>query len=392
MKSETGHFHAYLLADRVIGSLLDSDSEGTILSIDIGGSLFDTVAGNAARASHHRFVSSPSLVRHRSQLLGRSPQPRPSDIVEEPVLFGRVDGFAQTADDSETFESYGPHFEAFATCSIDSWAAGRQGLRLIHFGDPVLTLDQLAGATTTLARDRPVATFYTAGLDAWDLLSCLERYGYRAMNLNAEEVQLADSPGVADFGWIAIPSERYAEVLSDKSDLVHDQGTPFSVWQEVVERNSPARLQRSRSVFGLPASTPPLIRKFTASEIVAEDDCYPVESDGISSWRWLGPRPRTRLVLPCALPEIYQLEIVVIASHLQDGLGKCRVLFEGREVQTTVHGTDQGTITFVGNLEARNYSGCMTIDIITPGIVSAVGADPRALRLNVQSIAVSPWR
>jgi hypothetical protein len=391
MKSQTDHFHAYQLADRVIGSLLDFDSEGIILSIDIGGSLFDTVARNAAKASRHHFVNSPSLVSHRSQRLRRSPQLRPSDVIEEPVLFGRVDGKVHTGDDSETFESYGPQWEAFASCSIDSWAAGRRGLRLIHFGDPALTLDQFTGATKSLARDRPLATFYTSDMDRRELLSRLELCGYQVLNLNAEPVHSVELTAVAHFGWIAIPAERYAEVLAGKAEP-NGHVAQVSEWQEVVERNTPARLQRSRSVFGLPASTPLLTRKFTAGELLAENDCYPLESDGISSWRWIGPRPRTRFFLPCALPGIYQLEIIVIANHLRDGLGECRVLVEGREVQTSVHGGDQGTIAFVGQLEARDYTGFMTIDVVTPGNVSAVGADPRVLRLNIQSIAVSPWR
>jgi len=392
MNLETSHVNAYLLADRVVGALLDSDPEGVIVSIDIGGSFFDTIARNAARASLHRFAGSPSLTRYRSLLLGRNAHPSPADIVEGPVVFGRVDGLMQSVDFGEPFETYGPHFEAFPTRSIDSWAADRPGLRLIHFGDPVLTLDQMAGATHSLLKDRPIATFYTPGLDAQTLLSRLERFGYRAVNLAGDSAQPGASNVLADFGWIAVPQERYAEALSAISGRANGSVTSLARWQNVMEINAPLRLQRSRSVFGLPASVPPLIRKFTASEIVVEDDCYPLESDSINSWRWLGPRPRTRIALPCALPGDYQVEIVIIASHLANGLAECRVLVEGREVSKTVHGVDQGTIAFAGQLDARNYAGSMAIDIVSPGAVSAVGADPRTLRLNIQAIAVSPWR
>jgi hypothetical protein len=392
MNSETDHVGAYLMADRVVGSMLDSASAGIVLSIDIGGSLFDAVARNAARSSVHQFVSCPSLVRYRSLVRGRSVAPRTADIVDEPVLFGRVDGFMQSYDRNETFESYGPLFEEVSTRSIDGWASGRPPIRLIHFGDPDLVLEQMGGATGALAKDRPLATVYVSRVDQQKLLSLLERHAYRAVDLRASTVQPGASRDPGDFGWIAVPSERSEEFQSTFADFVRDGFPQFSEWNGVMDRNATVRQRRSRSVFGLPANALSLDRRFTASDIVVEDDCYPVESDGVSSWRWLGPRSRTRLILPCALPGIYEVEIFVIASHLRNGLSECRVLVDGREVRATIHGADQGTVRFIGQLEAGKYAGFMTVDLVSPGAVLPVGADPRALRLNVQSISVSPWR
>jgi hypothetical protein len=388
MSQERNHARAYLLADRIVGALLDSEAEGIVLSIDIGGSLFDVAAKNAARASRHRYVGFPTLVRYRSQQRGRSDQPRAADIASEQVLFGRVDGFAREDDEDAIFEIYGPQREEFPTRSIDSWTKGRPSLRLIHFGDPRLALDQLAGAAKTIVRDRPVVTFYTAGLDAESLSSVLHNFGYGILNLEGEE---AGEGSVADFGWIAVPLERKTEteVLVSQRAAIDSEFTP---WHEIAERNAPLRQQRSRSVFGIPANSPALLRKLAASDIIVDDDCYPVESDGLNSWRWLGPRPRTRLHLPCTLPGIYQVEIVVIASHLRSGLGGCRILVEGREIRAAIHGTDHGTIRFVGQLEARTYNGAMVVDIVSPGTALPAGGDPRALRLNVQSVEVSPWR
>ena len=34
----------------------------------------------------------------------------------------------------------------------------------------------------------------------------------------------------------------------------------------------------------------------------------------------------------------------------------------------------------------------MIIDLVSPGAVSSAESDPRALRLNMQSIEVSPWQ
>ncbi len=392
MNPDTSYVNAYLLSDRIIGALLGSGPEGLVLSFDIGGSLFDTVARNAARASSHQFVDMPSLVRYRSQLYSRSQQLSSSDVIEEPTLFGRVDGFVRTQDETEIFESYGPSLERAMTRSIDSWASGRPLLRHIHFGDPGLTLDQIAGAEKSFATDRPTATFYISGLERRALLLQLERYGYRTLDLDANEVQPEESDALGDFGWIAIPSERYAEVSPGLPDLVRGDAAQFSEWQEVMERNTNARQHGSPSVFGLRANALPLDHKFAAPDIIVEDDCYPVEFEGGSSWRWLGPRARTRLFLPCAVPGIYRIEIAVLGNHLNDGLGQCRVLVEGREIETRIRGKNDGAIQFVGQLEARSYVGYMTVDIVSPGGVVSISAEPRTLRLSIQSIMVSPWR
>ena len=392
MNSETSHVNAYLLADRVVGALLESDSQGVVISIDIGGSLFDTVARNSAKTSLHRFVGSPNITRYRSQLLAKSPQLRAVDVIEEPVVFGRVDGIMRTENVSEIFETYAPRIFEVATRSIDSWAIGRPALRHIHFGDPDLTLDQMAGAANSLERDRPIATFYTSGIDRRELLLRLEKHGYRALDLSAREVGHAEVDAASDFGWIAFPSEKYSKVASEISERRSGHAPQFSEWQEVAERNANERQHRSRSVFGLQSNAPPLNRKYSANDIVAEDDCYPVESEGLASWRWAGPRARTRFSLPCAIPGIYQVEIVVIASHLSEGLGVCRVFVEGREIGATIHGTDQGTIQFIGQLDASRYVGYMTVDVVSPGNVKSAGSDPRTLRLNIQSISVSSWR
>ena len=349
MSPESTYISAYLLADRIIASLLDATPEGLVLSIDLGGSLFDAVARNSARSSLHNFVESPSLARSRSNQRGRGTQPGPADIIDEPVVFGRIDGVMRLEERIEIHSrSYAPHLDEIAIRSIDNWADNRPEIRHIHFGDPGITMDQLAGAADTLARRRPTTTFYTSGLDRSRLLSLLELNGYRALDVGANDVKCEASDSMTDFGWIAFPSERQAEVLSALPDETTGGIAQFFEWQDVIQRNAPVRQQRSRAVFGLPAHALPLGHKFATSEIIIEDDCYPVESDGTNSWRWLGPRSRTRLIVPCAIPGIYQLEITVIASHLRNGLGGCRVLVEGREVRATIHGIDEGTIRFVG--------------------------------------------
>lgn len=382
----------YLRADKIVGALLAAVPGGLVLSFDIGGSLFDTIARRAAASSSQQFLGQPSLLRHRSQLRGRRTIPGPLDIIADPVLFGRIDGFIRIADESKTFEAYGSRFEEVAIRSLDSWTAGRPTLRHIHFGDPELALDQMAGATELFARDRPTATLYTSGMDRPALLSLLERSGYAALDLNADEVH-NDEPDVsADFGWIAYPLERQPEVQSLVSELAYGDVAQFSEWEDIRERNAIKRQRSSGAVFGLRTNAPRMNHRIAAADIIAEDDCYPLESDSANSWRWLGPRARTRLSLPCAFPGMYRVEVAVLSNHLSNGLAGCRVLVEGAEVEVTTRGTDTGTIQFIGQLDAHGYVGYMTVDIVSCGEVASVSSDPRVLRLSIQSIAISSWR
>ncbi|MGD0193149.1 MAG: hypothetical protein ABSD74_20630 [Rhizomicrobium sp.] len=386
------HVSAFLIADHVIGALLNATTPGLVVSIDVGGSLFDTVARTAAKSSFHEFAEIPSLARHRSQRFGRTVPLKPSDVIEEAALFGRTDGKTQRINPDIIFETYGSATEQISTCSIDGWIAGRSPARYIHFGDPELTIDQLAGASETLRRDRPIATFYAAGTDRRALLSQIERHAYTTFNLGMQPVEPGPPQSESDFGWIAVPSERSGEAIAATPREARVGIAQFSEWHELIERNSTMRQHSSRAVFGFPPNTPQLLHTYSASEIIVEDDCYPAESDGTSSWRWFGPRPRTRVSLPCLLPGIYQLEITVIACHLRSGIAACRVLVDGREVRATVQGTEAGSIRFLGQVKPEDYAGFLCIDVVSPGTVSMIGADPRTLRLSVQSISVSPWR
>ncbi|HEY5049174.1 MAG TPA: hypothetical protein VII49_14250 [Rhizomicrobium sp.] len=392
MRSESSRPTAHVVADRILGALLQSGDPGIVVSIDIGGSFFDFVARNAAESARHLFVAAPSLLCHRSRLNDRGIMPIASDIVAEPFLFGRIDGMTRIDREGEVAAGYAPRVQEFSTQSIDSWRATRRPLRHIHFGDPWLMQDQLAGATNTLATDRPTLTFYTKSQNRNLLLSRLTQDGYRILDLSGSPVQGAASSADIDFGWLAVPVEKYADDL-DRLDPDAGKGFErdvFSQWQQALDHSAMPRQRRSGDVLGLPAVR--LARTIPASEIVVERESYPVESDGTNSWRWIGPRPRTRLAVPCAFPGIYQAEIAIIASRLLGGLAACRIIVDGREVQTEIHGVEEGRIRFIAQMEARNYAGYLNVDLVSLGAVAPAENDPRTLRLNIQSIAISPWR
>lgn len=374
---------AFATADRVITSLLEEDGRGLAISIDVGGSLFDCVASNAAELSDCELVRAPSLLRFRSRLRSVGQMLKAQTVIEEPVFFGRIDGFLHIGDENDLLESYSPRPHDLATRSIDSWIVGRRALRLLHLGDPVLIEDQIAGARATLTRDRPILTLYPADRSKERLLSLLDLLGYQAFDLTAKPV-LNDEGPLGDLGWIAVPSDRRQDVIAAAG--AHSAGAVSQ-----TDRPTLPRHRRSGAIFGLAASGPlPLSKTIDIRDMVAVNDCYPVETQGDHSWRWLGPRPRSRILVPCPLPGRYAIELSVYGSHLENGLGTCRILVEGCEVETTVKGTTAGTISFVGQLDPKHYAGYMEIDIVSTGKTLSAGGDARTLRLSLQSITMSP--
>ena len=382
----------YLFADRLIGELLRQEAPGLVLSIDIGGSLFDVIARNFARSMRHKFVGSPSRWRHRAERRSRSLRPRAADVVTESVFFGRVDGTLSQEDVAVSFETYGPRTGEYVGRSIDSWGEHRPTLRLIHFGDPGLTLDQLAGATGTIGKDRPVLTFYTSGLEREALLAELERFQYRVWDAGSHAVTRTGADALEDFGWIAAPAEKIGGATAWPADLQGSAAFAPSRWQEIMERNASPRQHRSPALFGLQTAGLQLSRKIEAGDVLAEDDCYPTESEGETFWRWLGPRPQTRIAIPCVLPGAYDVDIGILASHLNAELGGCRIIVDGREVRTAASGATTGTIRFTGQVDSRSYTGYMPVELISPGGIARAGNDPRGLRLSIQSISVAPCR
>ena len=146
-------------------------------------------------------------------------------------------------------------------------------------------------------------------------------------------------------------------------------------------------------VFGLrPGDTPELTYKISAAELICCNDCYPMESNDEKSWRWLGPRARSRLGVSCPLPGNYSFTVNAIGSTASDRLAKCRVVVEGREVRTLTAGLPDGTIQFFAYLDPSDYQGYLEIDLVIEGFRPPAGSDSRTLRLCIDSIEVSPWR
>lgn len=394
MNSELYFAYVYSSAARMIRAAIIDEPRGLVLSIDMGGSFFDCLASDLARATDYTFVQAPSLARYRSRILDYGTSPKPSDIVGEPVLFGRADGWMQIVDDANLNKRYSLNASSIATRSIDRWAIGRSKLRLVHFGDMIHSMEQIEGATNVLLEDRPVLTFYPpANPLRARLLSGLEQLEYRVVDIAGLDAQAEEPERQLDFGWIAIPAETTISVPTDAAESA-TSGTYFASTlfnRYEMARHSLPRHHRSGAVFKFDDVGPPELRRaISIDDAVIVNDSYPVESDGKVSWRWLGPRTRSRIALPCAFPGTYRFEVAVLSCKTQGGLGACRVLVEGREVPTKFRGNDKGEIEFVGYLAPENYRGYVEIDFVNAGSIPPNGNDPRVLRLCLTSIEVSP--
>jgi hypothetical protein len=392
MNDDIDYLSVHGIADQAINAWLASRSPGLALSIDIGRSFFDFSADNSSRAFGHRFLRYPTLLRHRSHRRSQSLPVKPVNVLSEPILFARTDGFVRSAADEEITESYGPRIEEVATRSIDSWIVGRPDLRLLHLGDPQLALDQLRGAAETLARDRPLLTIYPANLDRNALESALRHHGYRTFDLAGQPVLSDALSSELGFGWIAVPLEFDATHLFEAAQA-SAAGLRRSALQQAMSRNALPRQRRSSSLFGLSGgSTLPLTYSLDANGLVAEHDCYPIETDGTHAWRWLGPRPRARLAVPCPIPGPYRFQLSILDCHLNDGLASCRIIAGGQETMFTVEGERSGVIRFMAYAPADSFAGYIEVDVVTLGSVTSVGSDRRTLRLSIQSVTVSPWQ
>jgi hypothetical protein len=258
-----------------------------------------------------------------------------------------------------------------------------------------MLIDQLHGASEALARDRPLVTLYPGFQDASVLSKAISELGYQAIDLQSD-LRLAQtgSPDL-NFAWLLIPREMNKDSLlelSPASDVAMDISTSSFGWN-AMDRSATPRQRRSSDLFHLTATPlPDLSRSLGMAQIASSNDCYPLESDGTSSWRWLGPRPRARLAVPCPFPGTYRFEVAVLSTRVPDGLGSCRVLVEGREVPTTAHGNDRGKIEFVGHLNAAGYRGYVELDLINPGSPAPAGSDPRTLRMSVGAVSMAPYQ
>lgn len=383
------NINALLTADRIIGSQLATRSPGLILSIDIGGSFFDCIADSRAQLLSHRFVRFPSLLRYRSQLNRRST--KTEDVPGEPVLLARTDGALRIVETTEALESYDSCLIDATTRSIDSWCKGRAPLGLLHLGDPTLLLDQLSGAADTLARDRPTLTLYTTGVDVATVLAQLQSLQYCPIGVDGRVVDVNAADDFRGFGLIAIPSERVDRELTDSFRLRATGHSDSPAWQQEVLLTATRRQMRLGTLFGLPAIPAQLHRMITAAEIVFDENCFQLETNGSMSWRWCGPKPETRIIVPCPFPGRYRGEVYVLDTHAAIGLGDCRILVEGREIYAPPGARSNGIIPFLGELDAGNYAGYMTIDLI--GILGGQARldDSGLRRINIHSVTMSPW-
>lgn len=388
MSSQGFFLDTYDRVSRVVGMLLNESGSGIALSIDVGGSFFDLIASNAAGAAGQEFVQAPSLLRYRSQLWDNRFTSRASDILAEPVMFGRADGKLQTIDEAGVLRGYVMSGGDVSTRSLDSWIVGRAPLRFIHFGDTSHALDQIEGARGTLARDRPIVTTYPTSSSKSELLSAFATLGYVGYNLELRPLTQESIGNRSDFGWIFLPDE-VCGVVDDLSFTGDDATGPE---RRVLDLYATVRQRRSVELFGIHTVEPPQLgRTIPISDIVCCNDCYRVESDGTLSWRWLGPRPRSRIAVPCAFPGAYAFELDVFKCRMKDGLQDCRIFVEGRETSTSVEGVERGKIRFAGYLDAEQYEGFVSIDIISPGTLPYIGSDRRILRTSISSIAASLW-
>ena len=390
MNSESLFGQVCARTTRIVATALERAPAGAILSIDIGGSFLDRLAWSAAMAFRCDFAAFPSLLRYRSRLWDYRHPLKPADVAREPAMFGRCDGWLQSFDDAGSWRNYSLELGNIAVRSVDSWSEHREPVRLIHFGDVPLLADQIRGAEMTLARNRPVVTLYppSAPAERITVLSLLKDADYKVCDLQGLPVGDAAKPG--SWGWIALPYQAWDELAAnDTTDS--DDAQFFSAIEQMENSDVPPRQRRSGEIFGLGRIAPPqLARTIPVSDIVCVNDCYPLETDGKSSWRWLGPQSRSRVAVPCAFPGAYRFEVAVVSCRAPGGLAACRVLVNGREVATTAQGEDRGKLGFVGRLDAAGYTGYAEIDFINRQVPPPAGSDPRTLRINLGAIGISP--
>ncbi|HEX3663650.1 MAG TPA: hypothetical protein VHU23_00225 [Rhizomicrobium sp.] len=375
---------------RVFSFVLESRPAGTILSIDIGGSFLDRLAWSAAIAFGCEFANFPSLMRCRARLWDYRHPLKPVDVAREPVMFGRCDGWLQCFDATGVWKNYALDAGNVAVRSIDSWAQWRGPLRLVHFGDIALLADQIRGAAQTLAQDRPLVTLYPPQSPAERsvVLSLLQQAEYEVLDLQGQQVR--NAAGAGSWGWIAVSRDVWAALALHPSADV-DDAQAFWVTEQMENTDVPLRQRRSGEIFGLGRIAPPqLMRTIPVSEIICVNDCYPMETDGKSTWRWLGPLPRSRVAVPCAFPGTYRFDVAVINCRTPGGLGACRVLVNGREVAVFAQGEERGKLGFVGRLDAADYAGYAEIDFINREAPPPAGSDPRTLRINLGAIGMAP--
>jgi hypothetical protein len=379
---------------RIFAATLETEPVGAILSIDIGGSFLDRLAWSAANAFGCEFEAFPSLMRHRSNLWDYRYPLKPVDVAQEPIMFGSCDGWLQSFDEGGAWRNYSLELGNVAVRSIDSWSEHRPPLRLLHLGDAALVADQLRGAEATLRRDHPLVTLYPPQENAvaTATLSFLEEIGYRILDLQDQPaVPTGNARKSGSWGWIAIPpaewEARSTEQFTDTCNVAQ------SLWaiEQMENAGVPLRQRRSAEIFGLGRIAPPqLALTIPISETICVNDCYPVEADGMHSWRWLGPQSRSRLAVPCAFPGTYRFEVAVISCRTPGGISAWRVLVDGREVPITAQGTDRGTLSFVGQIDASGYAGYGEIDFVNREAPPPAGSDSRTLRINLGAIGIAP--
>lgn len=409
MNSPQSYMASYAVTDRILGQLLASEPGGLVLSIDIGGSFFDSIVRSQASVLGYRFAGFPSLLKYRSTLRVRGRRERTQDVLAVPVMFGKADGLLRIIDDNEGLEGYSyRHFEV-ETRSIDAWCAGRPTIRLIHFGDPELAFDQILGAAKTLALQRPILTLYTTGLEANALIPFLNQSRYDVFDLRARPVHPAVKnrrfPWTAmltrlgydqmdtknpSFGWIAIPNERAQEFVACWRRASASPIAEITPIQTALLHSVPSRQLRSLSVFNLPAKVPTLYRSVRADEILASENCSPPDGEGDHSSLLCGPTPRTRLFVPCAVPGFFEGEILVEGVPAKADRPECRVLAEGRESLFPLQNSDLGILRFAAELEPSNYAGYLTLDIVETGLAPPAGSPSRARRMRIRSVALRP--
>lgn len=380
----------YSRAARLLGQVLETAMPGPFLSVDIGGSFFDCLLSGLADAFGHELHSFPSLLRQRSRAVDTKRPIRPLDVVHEPSVFGCTDGRLRISGLTGANGAHGLGQVDQQIRSIDNWWVGRDPLQLVHFGDRSLIIDQLRGAQNVLTECRPAITVYPPALqqERAEILSMLAQRDYLVVDLGGAPAAHEFNADPAGFGWIGVPNETAGglDFGSADADPRLSAGLEESANCELLPRQ-----RRSSQIFGLGTiARPTLNTTVDVADHIVINDCYPMEKDGKSSWRWLGPGPRSGMAIVRPFPGTYRFDVAVLSCRTDGGLPACRVLVDGREVPVIVQGEDRGKLVFTGRLNPLMYEGYVEFDFITRGRPQPAEGDPRALRLNIGSIGIAP--
>ena len=252
------------------------------------------------------------------------------------------------------------------THSLDSLAAFLPNLAAIALGQDAMKAEVWKGSLSLLQKIQPVLVGIVAGLAKVDF-SALEAIGYQFITYKVW-VQPKQCAAIM----VAIPPRLVEQARSQAiSRFIFPE-------PEVSRPKSPQEIpvNQGRQVVNA---------KLFASQMQAKRGLYPFEIYGDLQWAWTGPGERTDLELPQVWfgPHIFLINIPETRTPL--GLSSLKFLVNQRACPAEI--TELG-IVVKANIPIEEFSGVITLSIITPNPQLASMTDHRLIGSSIASIEV----